>query len=389
MRKIFILLITVIFSLQSYAQDNYTQTIRGLVIDKHSQTTLPGASVVLLNSDPIIGTITNVDGYFKLENISVGRQGLVISFLGYNTITLSNLNLTSGKELVLTIELEEQIFTIKEVVISAKQRKDVAINEMSTVSARSFTVEETERYAGSLGDPSRMVSNYAGVAMTNDSRNDIIIRGNSPAGLLWRLDGIEIPNPNHFGAFGTTGGPVSMLNNNLLTNSDFFTSAFPAEYGNAMSGVFDLKMRSGNNEKREYVGQIGFNGFEFGAEGPFKKGSKSSYLVNYRYSTLGVFQAIGIEMGTGSAIPQYQDLTFKLNFPGTKFGRFSLVGIGGLSYIELHDSEVAAANEEDDSNYNYGGVDLDYGSDMGVIGLSHLYFFNKKTLYTPFTFFIL
>ncbi|MEA3446159.1 MAG: TonB-dependent receptor, partial [Bacteroidota bacterium] len=261
----------------------------------------------------------------------------------------------------------------------AKQRKDIAINKMATVSARSFTVEETERYAGSLGDPSRMVSNYAGVAMTNDSRNDIIIRGNSPSGLLWRLDGIEIPNPNHFGAFGTTGGPVSMLNNNLLTNSDFFTSAFPAEYGNAMSGVFDLRMRAGNNEKPEYVGQIGFNGFELGAEGPFKKGGKSSYLVNYRYSTLGVFNALGIDMGTGLAIPQYQDLTFKLNFPGTKYGRFSLVGMGGLSYIELHDSKVATSNNQDDSNYNYGGIDLDYGSDLGVIGLSHLYFFNEKT----------
>ena len=363
----------------SIAQNNYTQTIRGLVIDKHSQITLPGASVILLNSNPMVGTVSDVDGNFKLENIPVGRQGIYVSFLGYHTITLSGLNLSSGKELVLTIELEEQIINLSEIVIVGKQRKDLAANKMASVSARSFSVEETERYAGSLGDPSRMVSNYAGVAMTNDSRNDIIIRGNSPSGVLWRLDGIEIPNPNHFGAFGTTGGPVSMLNNNLLTNSDFITSAFPAEYGNAMSGVFDLKMRSGNNQKREYVGQIGFNGFEAGVEGPLKKGGKSSYLANYRYSTLGVFNAIGIDIGTGLAIPQYQDLTFKLNFPTKKYGVFSLVGIGGLSFIELHDSKTALAKKDEDSNYNFGGVDLEYGSDMGVLGFSHLYFINDKT----------
>ena len=379
MKHLFILVITFVTFSQSIAQNNYTQTIRGVVIDKYSQATLPGATIVLLDSNPIIGTVSDIDGNFALENIPVGRHGISVSFLGYNTATLSGLNLSSGKELVLTIELEEKIINLSEVTISAKQPKNVALNKMATVSARSFTVEETERYAGSLGDPSRMVANYAGVAMINDSRNDIIIRGNSPFGLLWRLDGIEIPNPNHFGAFGTTGGPVSMLNNNLLTNSDFFTSAFPAEYGNALSGVFDLKMRAGNNHKKEFVGQIGFNGFEAGAEGPFKKGGKASYIVNYRYSTLGVFNALGINIGTGLAIPQYQDLTFKLNFPSTKYGRFSLIGLGGKSYIELHDSELALVNSDDDSNYNYGGVDLDYGSDMGVIGLSHLYFFNQHT----------
>ncbi len=379
MKKILILISITVFTGQLLAQKNYTQTIRGVVLDKYSQTTLPGATVILLDSNPVVGTTTDLDGNFKLENIPVGRQGIVVSYLGYSTVTKSGLNLSSGKEIVLTIELEEQLTKLSDIVISAKQPKNEALNKMATVSARSFTVEETERYAGSLGDPSRMVANYAGVAMTNDQRNDIIIRGNSPFGLLWRLDGIEIPNPNHFGAAGTTGGPVSMLNNNLLTNSDFFTSAFPAEFGNAMSGVFDLKMRNGNNQKREYVGQIGFNGFELGAEGPFSKKSKASYMANYRYSTLGVFDAIGLDIGVGQAIPQYQDLTFKLNFPSTKYGRLSIVGLGGKSYIELHDSEVALSNEDDNSNYNYGGVDLDYGSDMGVIGISHLYFFNNNT----------
>ncbi|MBT3208710.1 MAG: TonB-dependent receptor [Bacteroidetes bacterium] len=377
MKKLLIFISLLQISIVLFSQSDYTQTIRGSIVDKQSQTPLIGATIVLSNSDPIVGTTTDIDGKFRLEKIPIGRQGIVISYLGYNSVIVDNLMLNSGKEIILQIEMEELVFSTGEIIVKAKTDKTRANNKMATVSSRSFSIEETERFAGSLGDPSRMAANYAGVMSINDSRNDIIIRGNSPTGLLWRLDGVEIPNPNHFGAAGTTGGPVSMLNNNLLTNSDFFTSAFPAEFGNALSGVFDLKMRTGNNEKAEYVGQVGFNGFEFGAEGPFSKKSNSSYLINYRYSTLEVFNKLGIDMGVGVAIPQYQDLSFKIDIPGTKYGRFSIFGIGGLSYIELHDSE----KEEGDNSsaYEMGGVDLDFGSDMGVVGFSHLYFLNEKT----------
>jgi len=381
MKRNYLLLVAIIFISNIIIAQNteYTQNIRGKVIDLQSNMPIIGATVVLINSNPLVGVVTDIDGEFKLSNIPLGRQEIKVSFMGYNSAVLNNLNLTSGKETVLNITLQEQAIETEEVIITAKTAKDQSINEMATVSARSFSIEETERYAGSLGDPSRMASNFAGVAMTSDSRNDIIIRGNSPAGLLWRLDGFEIPNPNHFGALGTTGGPVSMLNNNLLTNSDFFTGAFPAQYGNATSGVFDLNMRAGNNQTHEFVGQVGFNGFELGAEGPFSKNSKASYLINYRYSTLGLMNKIGFDIGTGTAIPQYQDVSFKLNFPSVKYGNLKLIGIGGLSYIEIHDSKKAANEENDDANYDYGGVDLDFGSDMGIVGLSHQYFFNERT----------
>lgn len=362
---------------QTLIAQNFTQTIRGTVLDKTTQTPLPGASIRVLKTEPAIGTTTDADGRFEILNLQVGRIDLEITFLGYLPVYLRQLSLNTGKELVLNIELEEQAISTQEVVVTAEQRKDEVINKMASVSARSFSVEETERYAGSLGDPSRMASNFAGVSMVNDARNDIIIRGNSPAGLLWRVDGIEVPNPNHFGSAGTTGGPVSMLNNNLLTRSDFFTSAFPSEYGNAMSGVFDLKMRTGNAFKREYVAQVGFNGFELGAEGPFVKGKNATYLANYRYSTLGVMKALGINFGAGAAIPQYQDLTFKIDMPTKTMGRFSLFGMGGKSFIALHDSEKDPNDQ--DVNYNSSGVDLDYGSDMGALGLSHLYFFDENT----------
>ena len=218
--------------------------------------------------------------------------------------------------------------------------RDQPLNEMAVISARSFTVEETERFAGSVGDPSRMASSFAGVSTLSDQQNEIVIRGNSPMGLLWRLDGADIPNPNHFASLGTTGGGLSMINNNTLSNSDFFTGAFPAEYGNALSGVFDLKMRNGNNDSYEFTAQVGFNGLEAGAEGPISKKQGSSFLLNYRYSMLMlVDKVIGTEALSVSAVPFYHDLSLKFNFPGKKYGKFSITGIGGVSGINEIESD--------------------------------------------------
>ena len=353
-----------------------TQVIRGTVLDKVSQERLTGAAVLLLDSTMSKGSVCDANGKFRLEKVPLGRQIIRVSLLGYKESSIA-VNLTSGKEIVLDIELEQSVIQGKEVTITAELQKDRANNEMTTVSARSFTVEETSRYAGSLNDPSRMAANYAGVSGANDARNDIIIRGNSPLGLLWRLNGMEIPNPNHFGSIGTTGGPISILNNNLLDKSDFMTSAFPAEYGNALAGVFDLQMRAGNNEKREYLAQVGFNGFEFGAEGPLGKGGEGSYLLNYRYSTLGVFKALGIDFGTGAAVPDYQDLSFNVSLPRGKAGKFSIYGIGGISNVEVLDEErdttVTDLYTDGDRQDGY------FGNNMGVIGLQHTYFFNPTT----------
>jgi hypothetical protein len=126
-----------------------------------------------------------------------------------------------------------------------------------------------------------MAASYAEVSADPGGGNEIVIRGNSPRGLQWRLEGIEIPNPNHFSEEGATGGPISILNSTTMDNSDFLSAAFPAEYGNALSGVFDLNLRKGNNEKREYKLQVGLIGFEGAAEGPIIKGADASFLVNY------------------------------------------------------------------------------------------------------------
>lgn len=343
-----------------------TQTIRGKVIDKESRTPLPGATVILTSdTSKLNGVTTDVNGNFRFEQIPVGKHNITVSFIGYKEQALRGLILTSAKELVLTVELEESVININTVEITAT-KKEEALNEMATVSARTFDVEETNRYAGSRGDPARMASNFAGVQGADDSRNDIVIRGNSPMGVLWRLENVDIPNPNHFAIAGTQGGPVSIINNKVLSNSDFMTGAFPAEYGNAIAGVFDLKMRNGNNEKHEFTGQFGFLGTELTAEGPVSKQSGASYIANFRYSTLRLFEALNIPIGT-SAIPNYKDAAFKLNFPTDK-GSVSVFGIGGKSNIGLTVSKYEKPEEE-----IYGNKDRDqyFGSSMGVVGAAY------------------
>jgi len=351
----------------------YTQTIRGRVIDVDSKAPLPGANIIITGIDSFIGAASDIDGKFRIAKVPVGRRGLKVSFVGYEDMFLSNIIVTTGKEVVLQIELHEKIINAKEVEVIYERDKTKANNDLVTLSARNFQSEETDRYAGSRGDPSRMVANYAGVVSGNDARNDIIVRGNSPLGVLWRLEGVDIPNPNHFSTQGATGGPVSMLNNNLLANSDFLTGAFPAEYGNKDAAVFDLKLRNGNNEKLEFTGQLGINGFEGGIEGPISKKTGSSFMINYRYSTFAVFNALGIHFGV-TGIPEYQDLCFKFNFPTSKAGTFSVWGLGGKSSIKILNSE----QDSTDWSFTQNGQNLVFGSSMGVIGFNHLYFFKNN-----------
>ncbi|MEI7594703.1 MAG: carboxypeptidase-like regulatory domain-containing protein [Bacteroidota bacterium] len=371
MKRLIFINIFLLFSLVLFSQV-LTQNIRGEVVDKVSKYTLPGAYVILFDdSSSAKGVTTDANGNFLLPSVPIGRHKLKITYIGYQSQVIS-IVLFSAKELVLNIELNEAYITTKEVIIKAS--KSEANNEMSAVSSRVFSIEETERYAGSRGDPARMAMNFAGVSGANDQRNDIIIRGNSPSGLLWKLEDVEIPNPNHFSSAGSTGGPVSMLNNNVLSNSDFMTGAFPAEYGNAMSGVFDLRMRSGNTQKHEFMSQFGFNGAEFGAEGPICRSNRSSYLINYRYSTVDFMDKMGMNFGI-SGIPKYQDLSVKLNFP-IKNGIISLFGLGGISSIAMLDSKRDSIDL-----FAQDGVDLYTGSKLFTAGLSYTQFLNSKTYF--------
>lgn len=336
--------------------------IKGQITDKQSETHLSGATIQLLNSEEPIGTITDFDGYFTLENVPLGRQSIQISYQGYEPVTIPNIVVTSGKAAVVNGTLLESFNQLDQVIISTTT-KDRAVNKLATISARQFSTEEVTRFSGGRSDVGRLAANFAGVSSPDDSRNDIVVRGNSPTGLLWRLEGIPIPSPNHYSTLGTTGGPVSALNPNMLKNSDFLTSAFPAEYGNALGGVFDLGFRDGNKDDYEYSFQMGaFTGLEATAEGPLGK-NKGSFLVAARYSLVGL---LGIGAGGTAATPNYSDISFNVDFGKGKLGNFSLFGILGNSDIEFLGDDI-----DEDDLFAAEDENTFVESRFGILGLKH------------------
>ncbi|MDI9342611.1 MAG: TonB-dependent receptor [Sediminibacterium sp.] len=348
-----------------------TQVLRGTITDNASNAPVPFVNVLLLNTQPPIGGVTDTLGNFSIPNVPVGRYDLKITCMGYEDAFVREINVISAKQTVLNLSVKENTKTLDEVIIKPNVNKEEPLNAMATVSARMLSVEEAKRYAGGFDDPARLASAFAGVA-SNSGVNGIIVRGNAPKYLQWKMEGIEIPNPNHFGdlrAFG--GGILTGLSSQMLANSDFFTGAFPAEYNNAVSGVFDISMRKGNSEKRESTFQAGIIGIDFAQEGPFRKGGKASYLFNYRNSTLAL---LGPLLPENADRIKYQDLSFKLNFPTSKAGIFSLWGIGLI--------DGASAKPKTDSLKWFYQDDKQRDNITqytGSAGLSHKYFFNSTT----------
>nr|MBP6314330.1 TonB-dependent receptor [Chitinophagaceae bacterium] len=353
---------TFFFMAMNCFSQNLTQTIRGTVVDKVLQKPIIGATLRIAELQ--IGTVTDAAGYFKMEQVPVGTHSIMVSAMGYQESVIPNILCNSGKEVVLAIALDEKIVKGREVVIKGARRRNTPLNEMSVVSARTFSVEETQKYAAAVNDPARMAANFAGVMAGDDGNNQIVIRGNSPSGLLWRMEGIDVPNPNHFSSAGSSGGGISILSTQLLSNSDFVTGAFAAEYGNALSGVFDLKLRKGNNEKREYTLQAGILGLNLAAEGPIAASYEGSYLINYRYSTLSILDKIGLQFTPSTT--NFQDLSYHIYLPTKRFGNFSLFSFGGLSnqfYNVVKDSTKWKAESE-----KYGDQFI---SNTGLWGATH------------------
>ncbi|NER17006.1 TonB-dependent receptor [Spongiivirga citrea] len=359
MKKLLVISL-ILFSFCIHAQ---TGIIKGLVTDKQSEIPLEGATIELFNTQSSKGVVTDSDGYFRLENVPVGRQTIRVSYIGFETTTIPNIVVTSGKDAVVNINLVESFNQLDEVVLTTETNKDRALNKLAAVSARQFSVEEVNRFSGGRSDVGRLAANFAGVSAPDDSRNDIVVRGNSPTGLLWRLEGVPIPSPNHYSTAGTTGGPVSALNTNMLKNSDFITSAFPSEYGNALGGVFDLGFRKGNIDDYEYTAQVGvFTGVEVMAEGPLGK-NKGSFLIAGRYSLVGL---LGVGAGGTAATPNYNDVSFNLDFGKGKLGNFSLFGIIGNSDIEFLGDDI-----DEDDLFSAEDENAFVDSGFGVVGLKH------------------
>ncbi|MBD0254242.1 MAG: carboxypeptidase-like regulatory domain-containing protein [Cytophagales bacterium] len=331
------------------------QTVKGTVIDRASRAPIPGASVRIAGVEPPIGTTTDATGTFRLPQVPVGRQTVLVSHVSYETYAAPNLLVGTGAETVLPVELVEAVTSMAEVVVTDAANRLEPLDGMAAVSARPLPMAEAKRYAASLNDPARIASGYAGVSGDDYLENALVVRGNSSRGLLWRLEGVEIPNPNHFADEGASGGGVSIVSAHVLANSDFLTGAFPARYGNALSGVLDLRLRNGNAEKREYAVQAGTMGLDVALEGPFRKGKGASYLVNGRYSLFSLLNRAGFNVGNANAATGFGDAAFKLHFPAGRAGVFSVFGVGGLSGYRLDSAYTTGRNR----------------SDMGVLGVSH------------------
>ena len=328
MRNLILLALAIImYNSQTTHAQNFTQTVKGKITDGETQTTLPGAYVILIGSDPVIGVISDADGNYTLSDLPIGRKSFKVTYIGYEDVLFNDINVTTGQEVVLNVKMLEAVHKMDEIVIMPDDILSEPINSMATVSSMRLSMEATSRIAAGINDPSRTIQSYAGVSSVDDENNEIIVRGNSPRGMLWRMEGIEIPNPNHFSdGEGATGGGVSVLSTQVLDDSDFMTGAFPAEYGNALSSVFDLQLRTGNFDKREYTFQIGVLGLQASLEGPFSKNSEASYLLNYRYSTTSFLNQMGFIIGDSDVFPEWQDLSLNINLPTKKIWPIQYLG---------------------------------------------------------------
>jgi hypothetical protein len=248
------------------------------------------------------------------------------------------------------------------------------------VGAKSISPEETSRYAGGFNDPSKIASNFAGVSSAPDGGNEIVIRGNSPKYIQWRLEGNEITNPNHFGDQNAISGIVGALNNNILAKSDFYMAAFPSEFGNALSGIYDVRIRKGNNEKFEGILGLGLLGTDLTLEGPFKKGYKGSYLINYRYSTIGLANELNLVEVDGANL-NFQDATYKMWLPTDKMGAFSIYGLQGKSGFTFEDVDPATWVTPGE-DFIQSEVTKDFEKDASLFntGLNHFISIGKKAI---------
>jgi len=364
----FLIMAMLVGSMYSNAQ--FTQRLRGTVLDQILQKPVVGASVSLISINKTV--ITDTLGNFRFADVPVGNQQIIVSHIGFKQASLDNIIVNAGKEVVLTVGMESLVRSETEVVVKANSKKNKPLNDMSAVSARAFSVEETQKYAAAVNDPLRMSTGFPGVLAAEDGNNDIIIRGNAPTGLLWRMEGVDIPNPNHFSSGPATGGGISILSAQLLSNSDFITGAFASEYGNALSGVFDLKLRKGNNERKEFTLQAGVLGLNVAAEGPIMPFYKGSYLVNYRYSTLTLLDKMGVPLTNGTTL--FQDLSYHVYLPTKRFGTFSLFGFGGLSSDRLQAKADSTTWEEEADRF-----DDRFHSNTALAAVTHTILLGQNT----------
>ena len=352
-----------------------TQVIYGEVRDNLTQKPIKNVSIELLNYLPLKVAITDENGQFELEDVPLGKHRLLVTHDNYELVIVPDVSVTSGKQVKLNIGMEELVVSMQEVVVQTTTKKttrDQPNNNMAIMGIRSFNIEDVRRYSGARNDPSRLAANFAGVHIGNDFENGIIVRGNSHLNVLWQLEGMPIPNPNHFSLAGYLSSLWPMINTNLMRNSDFLNGAFPAQYGNVTGAVFDIGLRSGNTNIYEGMLQVGYTGLEAGFEGPISKNKGSSFVFSYRYSIYDIFNAIGLSIGT-DLVPNNQDLSFKIDFGDSKLGNFSIFGLGGTGFLDVAPGELDSA----DFANRFARI-IQVRKDLAVLGMKYRLFLTPE-----------
>lgn len=353
MNRYFFLFLFVLSCVSQAQAQEITQTVVGKVKEATTHELLPGANVsVFQKGELVTGASTDGHGKFSLTLIP-GRYRLEVSFTGYQSIE-QELLVIAGKSPLLEITLQESPTVLEEVTVNPTSISEPGVTSLS--------IEKTLRVPANFFDPVRMLTSYPGVVTTNDQANSIAVKGYSPNGVLWRLQGLDIVNPNHTANAGTlsdkptvSGGGVSILSAQLLDKTDFHSGNLSPRYGNALAGVMDMSLRAGSTEKMQYTAQASLIGIDLAAEGPINKEKQSSFLVNYRYSTIGLLSQMGVDFGDETI--NFQDVSFNLNFPSKKGGNLSVFGFAGWSK-NLFDAKPEAEWEEEKDRYtiNYDGT---------------------------------
>ncbi len=351
------------------------QTLRGTVRDASTGEVISGANLSLRAAPDSLhlSAVSDISGQYFFQNLRPGYYTMSIDYSGYRPMIIREINIAGGKETLLDVNYDQNVDLPMLTIINSANRRP-----LQPLSEIPLTREQTFRFPATFFDPARLAMTYPGVMNNDDQANGLSVRGNSPAFVRWHLEGTDIVNPNHLTNAGTfsdrptaAAGGVLMFSAQLLDNSSLLTGSFPAGYGEALGGIMDMNLRRGNNRQHEFTAQTGLIGLDLSAEGPLFEKGKNSYLVNYRYSTVGLLGQMGISFGDEEI--DFQDLSFKLNFQGKNGGEWSLFGLGGLSNnVFEHKTDSASIDEFKDF------FDIDYTSKTGVIGLSNWSPLGKK-----------